>query len=132
MNIRPEGTQRLVRVVRSARAEGAYVRQMGPPGHYGHVVLIVEPSDTDGLTFVWAVGETAIPQIFSQSVLRGIQRTCSVDGPFQGCAFTRTTVRVIDGSYHDTDSKERSYEMASAMAFADAVHRAGGVDHAAS
>jgi translation elongation factor EF-G len=56
--------------------------------------------------------------------LRGIELTCAEDGPFHGCAFTQTRVRVIDGSYHELDSRERSYEMASACAFEDAVQKA--------
>jgi elongation factor G len=89
--------------------------------------MLVEPVVGDGLTFEWAVPEAAIPERFSQAVLRGIQLTCSEDGPFHGCAFTQTRVRVIDGSYHEIDSRERSYEMASAFAFEDAVQKAGGV-----
>jgi elongation factor G len=113
----------------SAQGEGKYIRQAGPPGHVGHVIMLVEPFASDGLTFEWAVAETAIPERFSQAVLRGIQLTCSEGGPFQDCAFTQTRVRIIDGSYHEIDSRERSYEMASAFAYEDAIQKAGGVVH---
>lgn len=123
---------RRVRVMSSAQGEGKFIRQAGPPGHYGHVIMLVEPCAGDGLTFEWAVSEAAILERFSQAVLRGIQLSCSEDGPFRDCAFTQTRVRIIDGSYHEIDSRERSYEIASAFAFEDAIQRAGGVVNAAS
>ena len=130
MTIQPNRKRRLVRVTSSAQGEGMFVRQAGPPGHVGYVIMLVEPSPDDGLTLEWAVPEAAIPERFSQAVLRGIQFTCSEDGPFHGCAFTQTKVRVIDGAYHETDSRDRSYEMAGAFAFEDAVQKAGGVANA--
>src|ERR1041385_4415943 len=98
MTVHPNKVLRRVRVMSSAQGEGKFIRQAGPPGHVGHVIMLVEPSLGDGLTFEWAVPEAAIPERFSQSVLRGIELTCSEDGPFHGCAFTQTKVRVIDGS----------------------------------
>lgn len=59
--------------------------------------------------------------------MRGIQFACSEEGPFHDCTFTQTRVLVIDGSYHEIDSRDRSYEMASAFAFADAIQKAGGI-----
>jgi elongation factor G len=132
MNVPTNKAIRSVRVMSSAQGEGKFIRQAGPPGHVGHVIMLVEPATGDGLTFEWAVPESAIPERFSQAVLRGIHLTCSEDGPFRDCAFTQTRVRIIDGSYHEIDSRERSYEMASAFAFEDAVQRAGGVTNAAS
>jgi elongation factor G len=137
MTTQPELKQRLVRVLRSAQGECIFVRQKGSLGHYGHVILVVEPSPDDGLTLEWAVNEATIPERFSKAVQRGIQLTCSaknpdvvscwVDGgPFQGCAFTRTKVRIIDGSYHDYDSSEHSFEIAGSVAFSNAVKNAGG------
>lgn len=120
------GTPTVVRVLGSAHGEGTYVRQQGPPGHYGHVILIVEASPNDGLTFQWEVAETAIPKVFAEAVQRGIQQTCEAHGAFAGSAFTRTAVRIIDGSFHDFDSRERSFELAAAQAFENAVRQAGG------
>ncbi|WP_395735198.1 hypothetical protein [Prosthecobacter sp.] len=130
MNVPTNRSLRQVRVTSSAQGEGTFIRQAGPPGHVGHVILLVEPATGDGLTFEWAVPETAIPERFAQAVLRGIQAACSADGPFRDCAFTQTRVRIIDGLYHETDSRERSYEIASALAFEDAIQRAGGVTDA--
>lgn len=127
MTIQSDKSYRLVRVLGAAQGEGKFIRQAGPPGHYGHVVMVVEPSTDDGLTFVWSVGEAAIPERFSQAVMRGIDLTFAEAGQFHGCTFTLTRVRIIDGSYHEIDSRERSFEIASALAFANAVQRAGGV-----
>lgn len=120
------GTPTTVRVRGSGRGEGSFIRQNGPPGHYGHVILIVEASPNDGLTFMWEVAETAIPKVYAEAVQRGIQRTCEAHGAFAGSAFTRTTVRIVDGSFHDFDSRERSFELAAAEAFENAVRQSGG------
>lgn len=130
MTIPPHSTPQLVRVLGSAQGEGKFIRQNGPPGHVGHVIMLVEPCSSAGLTFEWSVAEAAIPERFSPAVLRGLQLACSEHGPFHGCTFTHTRVRIIDGSYHEIDSRERSYEMASAFAFADAVQKAGGFTRA--
>ncbi|MGV3661120.1 MAG: hypothetical protein ACO1TE_13115 [Prosthecobacter sp.] len=121
------GTPIKVRVLGSARGEGSFVRQQSSLGRYGHVILEVAASPNDGITFQWNVEETTIPKIFAEAVLRGIQRACADHKAFAGCSLTRTTVRVIDGSFHEADSNGISYERAAYEAFESAVRQAGGL-----
>lgn len=103
------------------RGEGRFVRQSGPPGRFGHVILIVEPTNQPSLEICWEVPESAIPVQFRQAVSLGI------NGYFEpGAKYSEFTpggflVRVVGGTFHPTDSNEVSYTLAAAAAFSDAV-----------
>jgi len=103
------------------RAEGRFIRQSGPPGHYGHVVLSVEPSSQSDLSFSWEVDDDQIPPMFKAAVYQGVEVLFEPDARFHGFACENTVVRVVGGSFHETDSKELSFKMAAAEAFSKAV-----------
>lgn len=108
-----------------ALGEGRFVRQRGSPGRYGHVVLVVEPVKGQGLSFAWEVRNDEIPSEYEESVQRGVKALFLDDGPFAGVQ-QGLHVRVIGGSFHETDSNEMSYFMAAASAFQDAAQRVRG------
>ena len=106
------------------RAEGRFVRQAGSPGRYGHVVLLLEPAASAGLSFSWEVPRDQIPEMFEPSVCEGVRRWFVPGARFHGWACENTLVRIVGGSFHDTDSNEVSYMMAAAEAFSNAVAQA--------
>jgi len=125
----PGGCIHEVTVAGPGRGESRFVRQMGPPGHYGHVVLTVEPTSESNFVLEWAVDESSIPVKFLPAILKGISATCTPGDVFQRCRFVHTKVRVIGGSTHEIDSKELSFTMAAHSAFTQAVARGQLKDH---
>jgi elongation factor G len=122
---RPEKPSRTVAVTRQAQGECRFVRQRGEPGRYGHVVMVVEPATDGAFTLEWAVDPSLVSEEYIDAVVNGIHSCYELGGPFAGCAFVRTRVRVVGGSSHAVDSNELSYEIAAARAFAQAVESGG-------
>jgi len=122
---RPEKPIRTVAVTRQAKGEYRFIRQQSEPGRYGHVVMVVEPDTDEAFTLEWAVDPSLVYKDWIAAVVDGIQSCSELDGPFPGCAFVRTRVRVVGGSSHAVDSNELSYRIAAARAFAQTVENAG-------
>lgn len=101
--------------------EGRIVRQSGGLHRYGHVVLVVETSADTDLSFAWEVLPEQIPGMFKDAVYRGVRRSFEPDAQFAGYSPDGLLVRVVAGSFHQIDSNEGSFEMASMQAFAKAV-----------
>jgi len=109
----------LRRVTVTGKATGEARYRLGE--NYGHVILEVSPyTGPHEFLLVWGVGEDVIPSEFREAVWRGIQGFATdyfrETGPLVG-----VRVAVVGGSYHEVDSKSRSYEVAATMAFKNAV-----------
>lgn len=105
----------------ATKGEGHFIRQQGPPGRYGHVILLVEPFASKEIEFSWEAQANQIPKEFEQSVQAGVLRLFESGAPLEGWSSSDLKVRIIGGSSHETDSNEVSYVMAAAMAFQQAV-----------
>ena len=101
--------------------EGRIVRQSGGLHRYGHVVLSVDNSPGADLTFAWQVLPTQIPDVFKEAIYRGVRRSFDVGAQFDGVSSDGLLVRVVDGSFHETDSNEGSFEIAATQAFLKAL-----------
>jgi len=109
---------------RSAEAESKYVKQTGGRGQYGHVVLTVEPSETNkGFEFVNKIVGGVIPREFIPAVEKGVKERMDA-GVIAGYPLRDIRVTLTYGSYHDVDSNEMAFKIAGSMAFADACKRA--------
>ena len=100
--------------------ECRFIRQTGFP-RFGHVLLTVEASCTDGLSFQWDVLPEQIPEMFREAVCRGVRRSFEPGAQFGEYAPDGLLVRVIGGSFQEKDSNEGSFEIASKQAFAQAL-----------
>ncbi|MBI3555871.1 MAG: elongation factor G [Deltaproteobacteria bacterium] len=108
-------------------AEGRFIRQTGGKGQYGHVVIELEPLERgQGYKFENAVGVDKIPKEFIPSVDKGIQEAMT-GGVIVGYPVADIKARLVDGSFHDTDSTELAYKIAASMAFKDACRKAAPV-----
>jgi elongation factor G len=106
------------------KQEGKYIRQSGGSGNYGHVVLHVEPSDPgSGLEFVSKIVGGSVPKQYIAPIEQGIKETCE-SGILAGYPVIDLKVTLIDGSYHEVDSNEMAFKIASSMAIKDAVMKA--------
>jgi elongation factor G len=109
---------------RRAEAEGKYIKQTGGRGQYGHVVLIVEPSEPGkGFEFVNKVVGGTIPREYIPAIEKGVRERMET-GVLAGYPMRDVRVTVIDGSYHDVDSNEMAFKIAASMGFQDACRRA--------
>ncbi|MFH1458256.1 MAG: elongation factor G [Candidatus Omnitrophota bacterium] len=115
-------------ITKKVIATGKFIQQSGGHGQYGHVVLEMEPQEMPGLgiTFEEKIKSGAIPREFIRSVEEGI-RGASKSGCLVGYPVTDVKVVLTDGSYHEVDSSEMSFRMASAMAFNEGIKKAASI-----
>lgn len=109
----------------SAIGEGRYARQAGGAGQYGHVKIRISPSPPGaGVLISNVMRSDTIPAKFLPAVENGLREVArrGVDGGF---LVEDIQIDLIDGSYHDTDSSDAAFWHAAAMAFRDAVNKAG-------
>ncbi|MCO5223596.1 MAG: elongation factor G [Thermomicrobiales bacterium] len=105
------------------RAEGKHVRQTGGAGQYGHCVVEFEPQERGGgYVFEDKIVGGAIPREFIGPVDQGI-REAMVTGGQAGYPLVDIKATLVDGSYHDVDSKEVAYKVAGSLALKEAVRR---------
>ena len=108
----------------TAEAEGKYIRQSGGRGQYGHVWLRVEPKDrSSGFEFVNAIRGGAIPEEFINPCEKGVREALD-KGVVAGFPMVDMKVTLYDGSYHDVDSSEIAFKIASSTALGEAARRA--------
>ncbi|MDD3726175.1 MAG: elongation factor G [Candidatus Ratteibacteria bacterium] len=112
-----------------AKGEGKFIKKgtEREKGHYGHVVLSVEPLSR-GKKFVFEnfVDDSKIPAQFIHSIEEGVYEAMEC-GVLLGVPVVDIKVIVIDGSFHPVDSNEIAYRIAASMAFADACRKAAPV-----
>jgi elongation factor G len=107
---------------------GKFIQQSGGRGQYGHVVLEMQPQEMagSGVTFEDKIKSGAIPREFIPSVEEGV-RGAGRSGCLAGYPVTDIKVTLIDGSFHEVDSSEMSFQMAAAMAFNEGLKKASSI-----
>jgi len=116
-------------ITKPARARHKYKKQSGGKGQYGDVELAIEPLPRDGETdyeFVNKIFGGAIPKNFIPSIEKGVQRTLK-EGVLAGYPLNYVKTSVVDGSYHDVDSSDMAFQLASWMAMKEAIKAANPV-----
>ncbi len=110
----------------SQAAEGHYrhKKQSGGAGQFGEVFLRIEPLENGaGFEYVWAIVGGAIPSVYEQAVLKGIQQVLD-SGAIAGYPMQDIRVTIYDGKHHSVDSKEIAFIAAGKKAFLDAIKKA--------
>jgi elongation factor G len=99
-------------------------KQSGGRGQFAEVHLRVEPvARGEGVEFVDEVVGGTIPRQFIPAVEKGIRETC-VKGVIAGYPFVDVRAIVHFGKFHDVDSDEHSFKLASSQAFRAAIDTA--------
>ena len=107
----------------SARGEGRFVRQSGGKGQYGHVIIEMEPGESNsGFAFESKIVGGAVPKEYINPAQKGMAETCA-SGVLAGYPMIDVKCTLVDGSFHDVDSSEMAFQIAGSMAFKDAVHK---------
>jgi len=114
----------------SVESEGKFVRQSGGKGQYGHVWLKIEPlsesekeDEKEVFQFVNKIVGGTIPREFIPAVEKGAKEQMQ-SGVIAGYPLIDVKVTVYDGSFHDVDSSEIAFKVASSMALKDGALRA--------
>ncbi len=107
-----------------ARGENKFERETGGRGHFGHVILEVEPSENGaGFEFENRVLPETIPAQFIPFIEKGAKNSMG-SGVIAGYELMGIRVSLVGGSFHEIDSSDLAFETAAAMAFHDATAKA--------
>jgi elongation factor G len=110
-------------ITAAAMAEGKFVRQSGGRGQYGHVVLTVKPlAASEGVVFANKIVGGVVPKEFIPAVEKGVREAAATG--ILGYPMVDLEVALVDGSYHEVDSSERSFLIAGSLGFKEAARRA--------
>jgi elongation factor G len=105
------------------RAEFRYVKQTGGRGQYGHVVFELEPGELgSGIEFVNNIVGGAIPREYFNAINKGVIESAEA-GVLAGYPVVDIKVTLYDGSFHEVDSSEMAFRMASSLAFREGIQR---------
>ena len=106
----------------TADCEGKYIKQSGGHGQYGHVIFKIEPNPGKGIEISEAITGGAIPKEFIKPSIDGLKDACN-KGMVAGYPVIDIKATLIDGSYHDVDSSEMAYKLASDLALKVAAQK---------
>ena len=107
--------------------EEKYSKQSGGRGQFAHILMRLKPQEPGaGYQFTNSVVGGKIPKEFIPSVDKGIQNSMS-RGIIAGFPMVDLEIELYDGSYHDVDSSQNSFEMCGSMAFREAAKKANPV-----
>ncbi len=126
----------------NSEAEGKYIKQSGGRGNYGHVKIKVKPmavltkeevedlpkntKRSLGFEFINSIKGGVIPQEYIVPCEKGFKEGLD-RGILAGFKMVNISVNLWDGSYHEVDSNEMAFKIASSMAVQDACRRANPV-----
>ena len=101
----------------TADVDYKYKKQSGGSGQYGHVKIRVAPNESGkGYEFINKVVGGAIPKEYIPAVDAGIRGAMQA-GILAGYEVVDVKVELYDGSYHEVDSSEMAFKMATILAF---------------
>jgi len=110
-------------ITEEARAEGKFVRQSGGRGQYGHVILVLRPLPAgEGVAFVNKIVGGSVPKEYIPPVERGVREAAATG--ILGYPMVDVEIALVDGSYHEVDSSERSFLIAGSIGFKEGAKRA--------
>lgn len=122
-NVGPPRVSYKETITAEALAEGRFVKQTGGKGQYGVVKLKVEPlARGQGFKFDNLTKEGVIPSQFIPAVEEGVRGGLE-SGVLAGYPVVDVRVSLTGGSWHEVDSSELAFRMASSIALSEALKR---------
>ena len=107
----------------SADHREVYKKQSGGRGKFADIIVKIGPSpepEKEGLVFKSSVKGGNVPKEFIPSVEKGFKEAMQ-NGVLAGYPMDSMSVELIDGSYHNVDSDQLSFEQAAKFAYRAAV-----------
>lgn len=100
-----------------ADVEGKHKKQSGGRGQYGHVKIKLDPLPSGGgFEFVDDIFGGSVPREYIPAVEKGLREIIE-EGVLAGYPVVDVKASLYDGSYHDVDSSEMAFKIATHMAF---------------
>ncbi|MEZ4795787.1 MAG: elongation factor G [Flavobacteriaceae bacterium] len=115
-------------ITRKAEHREVYKKQSGGRGKFADIVFTLEPAEEgkQGLEFVSEIKGGNVPKEFIPSIEKGF-KMAMINGPLAGYEVDAMKVTLTDGSYHDVDSDQLSFELAAKLGFKAAAKAAKAV-----
>ncbi len=115
-------------ITQKADHREVYKKQSGGRGKFADIVFTLEPAEEGktGLEFVSEIKGGNVPKEFIPSVEKGFKMAMK-NGPLAGYEMDAMKVVLKDGSYHDVDSDQLSFELAAKMGYKAAAKAAKAV-----
>ena len=105
--------------------DSKFARQTGGRGQYGHVKMRAAPRERGaGIEFINSVVGGTIPREFIPAIQKGVDESVQ-NGPLLGFPIVDVTFEVYEGSYHEVDSSEMAFKIATNMAVRDIMAKGG-------
>jgi len=133
---KPQVAYRETITLADVKSDYKHAKQSGGKGQYGHVVIELSPITAadradpklsaaikDDFLFINDIAGGVIPKEFIPSVEKGLRETIT-SGPLAGFPVVDVKVKLVFGSYHDVDSSEMAFKLASSMAFKEGFRKA--------
>lgn len=113
------------RITEPVHYREVFKKQTGGRGKFADIDFIIEPTEDgkEGLEFVNEIKGGNIPKEFIPSVEKGF-KDALYNGPLAGYPVESLKVILKDGSYHDVDSDQLSFEVAARNGFKIATAKA--------
>ncbi len=115
-------------ITKAADHREVYKKQSGGRGKFADISFTIEPAEEgkSGLEFISIIKGGNVPKEFVPSVEKGF-KMAMINGPLAGYEIDSLKVILKDGSYHDVDSDQLSFELAAKLGFKAAAKFAGAV-----
>ncbi len=115
-------------ITQVAQHREVYKKQSGGRGKFADIVFTLEPAEEgkQGLEFESLIKGGNVPKEFIPSIEKGFKMAMQ-NGPLAGYEVDSMKVTLTDGSYHDVDSDQLSFELAAKLGFKNAAKAAKSV-----
>ncbi|GAA4805949.1 elongation factor G [Litoribaculum gwangyangense] len=115
-------------ITQKAQHREVYKKQSGGRGKFADIVFTLEPAEEGktGLEFVSEIKGGNVPKEFIPSIEKGFKMAMQ-NGPLAGYEVDAMKVTLLDGSYHDVDSDQLSFELAAKIGFKNSAKAAKAV-----
>jgi elongation factor G len=110
-------------ITQKAEVDYRFKKQTGGKGQFAQIVLRIEPNEQGGFEFLDLIRGGAIPREFIPAVRRGIEDTLKA-GVMAKFPIVDVKAVLVDGSFHEVDSSEKSFYTCACMAFKEAFQKA--------
>lgn len=112
-------------ITKKVEVQGKHKKQSGGAGQYGDVWIRFEPCDED-FVFDEEIFGGAVPKNYFPAIEKGLRESIE-SGVIAGYPVVNLKAVLYDGSYHDVDSNEVSFKIASQIAFKKGMEEANPV-----
>jgi elongation factor G len=109
-------------ITQIAHHKEVYKKQSGGRGKFADIAFTIEPAEEGkpGLEFISKIKGGNVPREFIPSVEKGF-KAAMANGPLAGYEVDSMKVTLKDGSNHDVDSDQLSFELAAKIGFREAA-----------